>query len=222
MSKMLHIDTAGENGMVCISAKGELIDVINSSDQKEHASFIHEAIRTLLKRNAIDFNTLGAVVVTEGPGSYTGLRVGLSSAKGLCFALDVPLITLNALEILAHASAQLYPGDFLYWPMIDARREEVFTATYDKNLSIIQPPHALILDTEVLKEKLNNHKIIFSGSGSKKIIKYLSDPHFAIIEEVNSVFSHCRMGFNKLEKKIFADLLYAEPLYIKEFYENKI
>ena len=221
MRKMLHIDTAGENGMVCLSAQGELIDVIKSTDQKEHASFIHEAIKTLLERNAIDFNELEAVVVTEGPGSYTGLRVGLSSAKGLCFALDVPLITLNALEILAHASAQLHPGDFLYWPMIDARRDEVFTATYDTNLSVVLPPQALILNADVIKKEINTEKIIFSGSGSRKILNYISTEH-NIISDINTNLSHCRMGFNKLEKKIFADLLYSEPLYIKEFYEKKI
>ena len=221
MRKMLHIDTAGENGMVCLSAQGELIDVIKSTDQKEHASFIHEAIKTLLERNAIDFNELEAVVVTEGPGSYTGLRVGLSSAKGLCFALDVPLITLNALEILAHASAQLHPGDFLYWPMIDARRDEVFTATYDTNLSVVLPPQALILNADVIKKEINTEKIIFSGSGSRKILNYISTEH-NIISDIDTNLSHCRMGFNKLEKKIFADLLYSEPLYIKEFYEKKI
>ncbi len=221
MRKILHIDTSGEQGMVCLSGDGALTDVIKSDNQKEHASFIHEAILDLLKRNATDIQELEAIAVTEGPGSYTGLRVGLSTAKGLCFALNIPLITLNALELLAHASAELHPGYFIYWPMIDARRDEVFTAKYDKNLSVVLPPQAIILHSGIFKNETDTGKILFSGSGSGKINNYIGSGNFTAISEINTVLSHCRMGFNKLEKKVFVDLLYTEPLYIKEFYNDK-
>ncbi len=219
MKKLLHIDTAGETGMVCISENGKLKQIIKSENQKEHASFIHEAIQQLLKINACDIQEINAIVVTEGPGSYTGLRVGLSSAKGLCFALQIPLITLNALELSAHASICKHAGDFIYCAMIDARRDEVFTATYDSSLAIIHPPKALKLSSEFLENEIHKKNIIFTGSGTKKLFNYISPDKINIDLNDSIENSHCILGFNKSEKKDIADIMYSEPLYIKEFYD---
>lgn len=221
MRILLHIDTAGETGMVCLSADGELLQIIKSENQKEHASFLHDAVHQLMLTTGSKMSELDAIVVTEGPGSYTGLRVGLSSAKGFCFALNIPLITLNALELLAHASIDHSIEEVIYWPMIDARREEVFTATYDKNLSNIESPAAMILTTEMLEMKTKNKQIIFSGSGAVKVSSYINTKKIIIKTSLKTEISHCILGFNKLEKKEFSDILYSEPLYIKEFYDSR-
>jgi len=117
----------------------------------------------------LQLKDIDAIAVTNGPGSYTGLRVGLSSAKGLCFALNKPLILLNTLEVMALASIEQPENSTLFCPMIDARRMEVFTALYDRNLSVVIAPCAMVLDNQSFIDKLANNKIVFSGSGSSKL-----------------------------------------------------
>src|SRR5665647_1745116 len=147
MALILNIDTATESAIISISEKDKIIDSVTNSNQKDHASFLQPAIKNLLQKADLSINKLNAIAVTAGPGSYTGLRVGMASAKGLCYALKIPLITINTLEVMALSSLkQIHDPSALYCPMIDARRMEVFTAVYDHHLTEIIKPCSMILD----------------------------------------------------------------------------
>ncbi len=223
MPLVLYIDTATEHASVCLGRDGETIALRESHEQKNHASFIQPVIKELLSSASIDPLTLDAIAVTAGPGSYTGLRVGLASAKGLCYAWKKPLILLNTLEVMAQAllsEAKDIPGfqNMLFCPMIDARRMEVFTALYDADLQAIQPASAMILNELSFANELSSHKIIFGGSGSIKMKE--------IVRHANVILSHAQhtashmlsLAEQAFAKAEFADIAYAEPFYLKEFF----
>lgn len=223
MSLILNIDTATENATIAIAQDGITLSWAENPDQKDHAAWIHTAIKKLVADAGIMLNDLNAVAVTAGPGSYTGLRVGMASAKGFCFALDIPLITENTLRVMALAAVNTNdenkPGrKMLVCPMIDARRMEVFTAIFDTNLGESMPSSAVVLDPHTFDAYFNDSEILFFGNGSAKFRQLISNPN-AIFEEVKwsakelAVLSHQKF----LDQK-FDDIAYAEPLYLKEFY----
>src|ERR1051325_9884884 len=143
MALILNIDTAIETASICLSEDKNVLKFAINENQKDHAAWLSVAIKTLMKEAGIQLNQLNTIAVTIGPGSYTGLRVGLSAAKGLCYALNIPLITIGTLEMMAMAAKE-EPVDLLC-PMIDARRLEVFTAVYNKKMEEVRSPHSLIL-----------------------------------------------------------------------------
>jgi tRNA threonylcarbamoyladenosine biosynthesis protein TsaB len=222
MALILNIDTATEHASVCLSKDGNLLALEESTSQKEHASFIQPAIEKLLKTAGCQLCDVDAVAVSNGPGSYTGLRVGLSSAKGLCYALNRPLILISTLEIIASAAVEYSQPSIIteafICPMIDARRMEVFTATYDYTLTQISPPAAMILDEKSFSEQLKDHHMIFCGSGAAKFENVIQNP--------NAIFSHIKhdarhmqtIAQKKYLSQSFADIAYSEPFYLKEFY----
>ena len=220
MSLILNIDTAYEKAHVSFADNGIILHCIWNESQKEHASFLQSGILQLTKTSGIKLSDIDAVAVTAGPGSYTGLRVGMASAKGLCYALKKPLITMNTLEVLTLSAIHLFPGNdnpTLLCPMIDARRMEVFTAIYRKDLSIYLSPSPLILDESSLASALLENKILFFGNGSpkwKQVCKS-ANAQFAdvvIQPEAMSKYSH-KLCF----QRHFTELAYSEPLYLKEF-----
>lgn len=171
MPLILHIDTATENATISISQNETVIHSVTNDKQKDHASFLQPAIKQLLEQSNISIHQVNAVSVTAGPGSYTGLRVGMASAKGLCYALKIPLITLSTLQVMGLSVIENtnQPELYFYCPMIDARRMEVFTATFDDELKEIQPARALILEPLSFNEVMKRKPIIFSGSGAKSL-----------------------------------------------------
>ncbi len=218
MGLLLNIDTASENAHVSIAKDGSVLECLLSNSQKDHASFLQTSIKELTKMAGIQLTDIDAIALTAGPGSYTGLRVGLSSAKGLCYALKKPLIALSTLEVMAASAIQLYSSDdeLLYCPMMDARRMEVFTAIYDKELKMIMEPTALILNEHSFEKELSANRIMFSGNGASK---------WASICPINTTFKNVSIlpaAMSKIShtyfiKKQFADLAYGEPFYLKEF-----
>ena len=220
MSLILNIDTASENAHVSFAKDGLVINSLSSESQKEHAAFLQSAIQQLIKTTGINLKDLDAIAVTAGPGSYTGLRVGMASAKGLCYALQKPLITLITLEVLTVSVLQfvsIQEEALLYCPMMDARRMEVFTALYQKDLSVIKPPCALILDEFSFEKELLKNRILFFGSGSDKWKSICKHPNAifetaAILPESMSKLSNILFSENK-----FTELAYSEPIYLKEF-----
>ena len=217
MSYLLNIDTCSETAVICISNNGNPVNKA-ISNIRNHATFIHSAISNLMKESEISFGDLDAIAVTEGPGSYTGLRIGMASAKGLAFALDIPLITVNTLLLMA-MSSRINEKHVLYCPMIDARRMEVFTALYDDQFNLIIDPTNLILDNNSL-DIYKNQKIVFSGSGSFKIVETFKElAYFNYYPD--TVTQLCRISFNKLVNGELANIIYTEPLYIKPFYDQK-
>jgi tRNA threonylcarbamoyladenosine biosynthesis protein TsaB len=221
MALILQIDTATEHASICLSKNGKPIHSMESADQKNHGSFLQPAIQEIMKKAGFKLSQLDAIAVTEGPGSYTGLRVGLASAKGLCYALGKPLITINTLQLIAVAAIQeigAQAGEYWFAPMIDARRMEVFTAIYDANLITREAPSAKVLDETSFLSVLSHKSLIFCGSGSKKFqaICAHNNAHFSLVQHHASDMSV--LAFNALEANSFANLAYCEPFYLKSFY----
>ena len=182
MSLILNIDTALENGFVGLSENGRLVAWQSSADQKEHASFLQPAVQQMMLDAGKKMSDIDAISVAIGPGSYTGLRVGLASAKGFCYALQKPLIAINTLAIITLATIEsLYQSDVrmdekIYCPMIDARRMEVFTATFNHLLEIVETPVAMVLDENSFLEKLKITKLFSLEMGCQNLKQYAIIP----------------------------------------------
>jgi tRNA threonylcarbamoyladenosine biosynthesis protein TsaB len=222
MALILIIDTSTEKASIALSQDDEAIGLSVNEEQKDHAGWIHQAIENLLASRSIALKDLKAVAVTAGPGSYTGLRVGLATAKGLCYALSLPLITVNTLEAMAVAAIAAEQDAELYCPMIDARRMEVFTAVYDRKVNLILPPLAMVLDETAFQPLLEDKRMLFFGNGHTKVQQIITHPN-AIFRNVPFDAS-CLAGFimKKYNLSQFADLAYTEPVYVKEVYTNAL
>ena len=225
MSFILNIDTATDIAYISISKEGEILGDISNANQKDHGSFLQPAIEALLQKTSITLTQLDAVAVAAGPGSYTGLRVGMASAKGLCYALNKPLITISTLEILSFAAitiAEATATNALFCPMIDARRMEVFTAIYDENLRIIKEPSAMVLDENSFANGLLNNTIIFFGNGSTKWKNICTHPNALFLPDLNNSLAMSKLAYTKFCNSDFADLAYVEPFYLKEFFGSDL
>lgn len=217
MSLILNIETSISTASICLKNNEGLEDMLVNDNQKDHAGWLHEAIASFLKKNNFSPTDLKAVAVSIGPGSYTGLRVGLASAKGLCYALNIPLIAIGTLKMMAFSVKDEVP-DAVICPMIDARRMEVFTAVYDQLLIEKIPPKAVIVDENFGQLIGSNEKIIFCGNGSKKLQNYYATPFTTYSNTVANASHLAHLATISFNKNDFADLAYLEPLYIKEFY----
>jgi len=221
MAKILHIHTALETAIICLSDGEKMLGERTNPSQRDHASFLHAGIRELLMEQGMRMYDLEAIQVVEGPGSYTGLRVGMAAAKGLCYALSIPLITCNTLAWMA-SGAEDQPGDMLRCPMIDARRMEVFTAIFDANGQTIMPTSAMILTADSFNGWLRERPILFLGNGSGKFRDICTDPNARFTEMTSGSQELIRHGLNSLTHKHFRDVAYAEPFYGKAFHSTMI
>jgi tRNA threonylcarbamoyladenosine biosynthesis protein TsaB len=223
---ILNIDTATEQASVCLSQDGNVIRTLSNDSQKDHAAWIQVAINTLLQKEGYTMQQLQAVAVTQGPGSYTGLRVGMASAKGICFALQIPLITINTLQVMAFGAINQWRSlaenrrpPLCFCPMIDARRMEVFTAVYNESLEEIVSPKAMILDELSFQPELHDSSLICFGNGSFKWKNVSRYPNVLFIDEkIDIAKSLAKLASSLYLEKNFANLAYAEPVYLKEFY----
>ena len=216
MALILNIDTAVDVASLCLAKDGEVLSISKNESQKDHAAWLHIAIRDIFEKNSLELRSVDAIAVTGGPGSYTGLRIGMATAKGICYALDKPLVSLNTLLMMANA-ADDESADLLC-PMIDARRMEVFAAIYTKELQIIKEPAAITLNENSFDEYLLNNSICFFGNGSNNF-KAIKKHEKAIFKDLKAdASSMTSLSEKKFAEKGFADLAYAEPLYLKEFY----
>jgi len=224
MSLILVIDTSGENAFVCLSEDSKLLCIQESTEQIQHASFIHVAIGNLLNGLPVSLDTIDAIAVVNGPGSYTGLRVGLSTAKGLCFALQKPLILLNTLKMMAIALRNKYhlhnelKGNELFCPLIDARRSEVFTGIYDINVEMVLQNTNLIMEENSFSEYSSNHIIVFGGNACNKVENILNNKNYSYYPSLNYSKIACEEAEKQFSIKNFDSLIYSEPFYLKEFY----
>lgn len=223
MALILNIDTATEHASVCLSLGNAILASSTSSDQKNHAAFVQPAIEQLMMQSGRSLHEIDAVAVTAGPGSYTGLRVGLASAKGICYALQKPLILVDTLEVMAvaiKAAMGTHTGaSALFCPLIDARRMEVFTALYDADLQQLKSPHALILDETSFTELLSKHPVVFGGSGAAKLKTLVHQPNGYFSDSQHDATHLAARALERFTAGNFADLAYAEPLYVKEFFQ---
>ncbi len=227
MSLLLNIDTAISTASISIAKDGHILGEAINIDQKDQGTFIQPAIQSIAKDIGIHLSELAAIAVVAGPGSYTGLRVGMASAKGLCYALGKPLITIGTLNLLTYQAineAGIAPEDIptLYCPMVDARRMEVFTAVFDKGLNTVLSPCAMIIDENSFANLLLNNKTIFFGNGAEKWQKINRQKNAAFFELKSKTLYMNELSFKKYMANDFADTAYAEPMYIKEFYNPVI
>ena len=216
MPLILTIDTAVQSASVCLADGGDvLVEAINPTG-REAATWLHPAIQNLIADARFALQQIDAVAISAGPGSYTGLRVGMAAAKGLCYALGKPLITINTLQMMA-AAAPANDADWLC-PMIDARRMEVFTALFSNKLEEVLPTQNFILDNESFNAQLVEDRILFFGNGSVKASSFINHPN-ALFVEVSATARHlvC-LSQESYSHGRFADVAYAEPFYGKDFY----
>lgn len=216
---ILQIDTATDTCSVSISVDGKVLDVLDASESNLHASKLTVFIDELLKRNDIDYKQLHAIAVSKGPGSYTGLRIGVSTAKGLCYALDIPLIAVNTLDSMYHGYLQNKESlpKSIYVPMLDARRMEVYLNMYQDH-QLIRPTEAVIVDEDTFAPYEHTTVVLF-GSGAAKLEELLKQHTNIIIDRSYSHSSQylTTVAFDKFSTKEFEDLIYFEPYYLKEF-----
>ncbi len=221
MSLILNIDTALDSASVCLSKDNKLLQIAVNENQKDHAMWLHTAVADILQKAEHTVNELQAVAVSIGPGSYTGLRVGLASAKGLCYALNIPLIAVSTLKMIAFATnSNGVMHENMICPMIDARRMEVFTAIYDINLVEIRAAEAMIIDENSFSAMLESNRILFCGNGSKKLQKITTASNALFNDTIANASHLAQLSYYYFRNKEFANLAYTEPSYIKEFYSQ--
>ena len=215
MALILNIETATKNCSVSLSNEGKTMVCKEIAEQNfSHAEKLHLFIAEVLAENNLVFSDLSAVAVSQGPGSYTGLRIGVSSAKGLCYALNIPLIAVDTLQLLAK-QIQIEKGIIL--PMIDARRMEVFTAFYDKNFNQIRNVQAEIIDENSYAEI--DEILHLVGDGTEKFKTTLTNDKFVFHSNViyPSAKEMSALSYEKFQKQDFVDVAYFEPFYLKDF-----
>ena len=235
MSYLLNIETATRVCSVAIGRDGELIALKETNKEKSHSSVITLLIQEVLKKAGIVLSDLDAIAVSKGPGSYTGLRIGVSTAKGLCYSLDRPLIAVNTLQAMAISRVENKSEiPILYCPMIDARRMEVYTAFYDADNNEVRKPGADIIDKNSYANILDKNKVVFFGDGAAKCKDALSHHANAIfVDDARPVGRNNRIGVfpsarnmiplseKSFNDRQFEDVAYFEPYYLKDFIAQK-
>jgi tRNA threonylcarbamoyladenosine biosynthesis protein TsaB len=226
MIRILQIETSSEVCSVAIAEDGKTAYVKESQEGLNHSELLTVFIDELFTVNKLSLNSINAVAVSKGPGSYTGLRIGVSVAKGLCYALNIPLISVNSLRVLGtfavtnmSGSSSENPGEkILFCPMIDARRMEVYTSLYNSKGEQIKPVSAEIIEEDFLSEYLNDFKVYFFGNGAQKCKNTIvnANARFEGPQTTSAQFMS-NIALGKYNKKEFEDVAYFEPFYLKNF-----
>ncbi len=220
MDPILNIETSTGVCSVSVSDKDAILAARESRIDRSHASMLTVFIGEAMAEAGIGYNELSGVAVSRGPGSYTGLRIGVSAAKGICYGADIPLIALDTLLIMARGLLRNIADNdgLLLCPMIDARRMEVYTALYDTAGTRVKDITAEIIDNDSFKDYLDERKIIFFGDGSGKCRDTLKHPNAVFIEGIYpSACYMAQLSFKAFAEKIFEDTAYFEPFYLKDF-----
>jgi tRNA threonylcarbamoyladenosine biosynthesis protein TsaB len=226
MALILNIETSTEVCSVSLAENGNCVHKKESAEGMNHSRLLTVFIDELFAESNISMKKLDAVAVSKGPGSYTGLRIGVSVAKGLCYGLGIPLISVNSLESLGVYAAMNYTqfsevkpeSGPLFCPMIDARRMEVYTALYNSNGEEIKPISAEIIAGDFLQRELEKHPVLFFGNGAAKCKNLLTNPNavFAGPVATSAIFMQ-QLSDKKFQLQQFEDVAYFEPFYLKNF-----
>ena len=215
MSYILNIETATKNCSVALAKDGKTIICKEIAQEGySHAELLHVFIEEIIQEAGIDFKELNAIAVSKGPGSYTGLRIGVSAAKGLSYALDIPLISVDTLKVLA---SQVNISEGLIIPMIDARRMEVYSAIFTPNHEKIREVQAEIIDEHSFQDF--QETLYFVGDCNEKCQTVLTQSNFVFLEDTKypSAKEMSVLSFEKFTNNDFVDLAYFEPYYLKDF-----
>jgi len=221
---ILQIETATTVCSVALAKDGEVVGFKQVDQRNVHAEVITVYIDEILEAAGVTYGDIDAIAVSCGPGSYTGLRIGVSTAKGLCFALDKPLIAIETLASMADGIiAEGIDANVSLCPMIDARRMEVYTAIFDAKGNVIKPTAAEIIDENSFVDLLQNNKIIFFGDGAGKCREVLGNNLNAqfLAGFINSATHLTKKAQEKFVAKDFEDVAYFEPFYLKDFIAGK-
>ncbi len=222
MSYLLHIETATTNCSVALSHNGNLLHCIeNNAIDFRHSDYLHLFIEELLSEVQINYSQLDGVVVSMGPGSYTGLRIGMSTAKGLCYAQDIPLLAINSLRILAEAYEP--KNNQILIPLFDARRMEVYSLILNAQKQIIRDTDAEVISENSFQEYKAQGQLVFFGSGAAKCKELLQEEDNTLFIddlEVPSARNMIKIGQAKFVAKEFQDIAYFDSFYLKKFYTN--
>ena len=214
---ILNIETSTKACSVALHNYGELI--VYSEDVTanfSHSEKLLKFISELFSDANLSLSDLDAIAVSMGPGSYTGLRIGVSTAKGLCYGLDIPLISISTLKAMSFGMALEIKAD-LYCPMIDARRMEVYSAFFDINNTEVRKIQADIINENSYKKELEK-KVVFFGDGSEKLIEKIKDKNAIFVSDIHpSAKNMGLLSYQKFTKSLFEDLAYFEPFYLKDF-----
>ena len=219
MAYLLHIESTSTVCSVALSENDQLIAIKEINNGYTHAENLHVFIKELLFESGIETKQLNAISVSTGPGSYTGLRIGYATAKGLAYALSIPLITVSTLKALTTIALQHTSTDAFYCPLLDARRMEVYCAMYSNTLEEVMPVNALILNEESIFTFKKEKPVYFFGNGMPKA-KYLLSvlPNVNFIDGITaSAKSLVSLAYKKYLEQDFENIAYSEPMYLKEF-----
>ncbi len=217
---ILHIETSTNVCSVALSEGENCIFSISNDEGLNHAALLSTFIEKALSEAKVQSKKLDAVAVSGGPGSYTGLRIGVSTAKGLCYGFGIPLIAVSTLEVLSIPAIKKADSDkdALFCPMIDARRMEVYAAMYNAELKIKKEISADIINSESYADILSQQKVYFFGNGAEKCKATLTHPYALFIDEITPLAENMiPLALNSFRANSFADLAYYEPFYLKEF-----
>ncbi len=225
MGSILCLETSTEVCAVALSVHGIILEEREDKSGKNHALQLTRFVEEVMKSTGLTFSQLDAIAVSGGPGSYTGLRIGVSTAKGLCYAAGLPLIAIPSLESMAHhiiSNTEKYsvenPGNLLYCPMIDARRMEVYAAIYNNNMLKIRDIQADIIDHLSFLDFLQNQKILFFGNGAQKCKTTIQHPNALFLDHISTSASYmATLAETALQTGNFVDVAYYEPFYLKDF-----
>ncbi len=224
MTKILLIESATNVCSVALQQDTDIIAVRESTVPNAHSSMLTLFIDELFEETGLKPQDLNTVTISSGPGSYTGLRIGVSTAKAICFALNIPLIAVDTLEAMAHGVKDSHP-DFngLFCPMIDARRMEVYAAFFDHNLNRIRETQANIIGEGDLEKYLKENQVLFFGNATEKAIPAWQNIPSALFDKtfVNSACYLKTLALQKFNKQEFEDLAYYEPFYLKDYIAGK-
>ena len=225
MDYLLCVESGTSTCSVALSKGLEVISVVEVHDQgNNHAKTLTVFVQKVLQDSGLTANDLSAVVVSKGPGSYTGLRIGVSVAKGICYAVSKPLIAIGSLESMTYGAMEWvkenpnFATPEIFCPMIDARRLEVYTQLFDSNVNSLSPIEAKILDENSFSDILDNKRIVFFGNGSAKAKPIITHTNALFIDNFSpSARFMIPLAVERLKEKKYEDTAYFEPLYLKEF-----
>ena len=218
MSYILNIESSSTNCSVSLSKNGQLISVMEKNDEKySHSTKLHSYINEVISDSSITLKELSAIAVSKGPGSYTGLRIGVAAAKGLCFSLDIPLISVSTLLVL---SKQIKINSGLIIPVLDARRNEVYSAIYNVNYNLVKEETPEIIDDKSFDNYSKDNQLYFIGSGQQKCRELIRSNNNLIFHDKETLTSSKEMvllSYEKYSNSEFEDIAYFEPAYLKNF-----
>lgn len=219
MALILNIETSSTSCSVCLSKNGEVQDFRIDYEKNSHARMITVLVDELLKANNVTYQQLDAIAVSAGPGSYTGLRIGVSAAKGFCYALNKPLIVVPTLQLIAKGMAQKAEGNAsFYLPLIDARRMDVYAAVYSAKGEELLPAGFFTLNEEFTSMLSQYENIMVGGDAVEKSKAVLTGSQFAFAEGIVPTANYmAAIAESKFNKRELADVAYFEPIYINEF-----